>query len=170
MNLEIREADFGDVRHRAAIVDVLDSYASDPVGGGRSLPPEVRDNVVAALRDHPTTLVLLAFCETRAVGMAVCFVGLSTFHARPLLNVHDLAVIPEFRGRGVGRRLLDAVETHARRRGCCKLTLEVQDDNARARALYERFGFVDFVVGDSAPTRFLTKPLPPRLASGDRLG
>jgi hypothetical protein len=39
------------------------------------------------------------------------------------------------------------------------LTLEVQDDNHRARALYERFGFADFVVGNSAPTRFLSKPL-----------
>ncbi|MCH2172965.1 GNAT family N-acetyltransferase [Myxococcota bacterium] len=36
---------------------------------------------------------------------------------------------------------------------------EVQDDNPRARALYERFGFGDFTLGDSAPTRFLSKPL-----------
>jgi hypothetical protein len=51
------------------------------------------------------------------------------------------------------------VERRARSRGCCKLTLEVQDDNRRARALYESFGFADFVVGDPAPTRFLCKPL-----------
>ena len=159
MNLTICEADFADPIHRAAIVDVLDSYASDPVGGGEPLTGEARANLAQMLRDHPTALVLLAFSEARAVGIAVCFFGLSTFQARPLLNVHDLAVIPEFRGNGVGRALLSAVEEHARRHGSCKLTLEVQDDNRRARALYESFGFTDFVVGNSAPTRFLTKPL-----------
>jgi ribosomal protein S18 acetylase RimI-like enzyme len=55
--------------------------------------------------------------------------------------------------------LLRAAEDYARRKGCCKLTLEVQDDNAAARNLYQRFGFADFVFGDSAPTRFLAKPL-----------
>jgi ribosomal protein S18 acetylase RimI-like enzyme len=57
--------------------------------------------------------------------------------------------------------LLAAAEEHARRSGCCKLTLEVQDDNKRARSLYQSFGFEDFVVGKSAPTRFLAKKLPP---------
>ena len=80
--------------------------------------------------------------------------------ARPLLNIHDLAVLPSYRGRGVGHALLQAAEEHARREGCCKLTLEVRDDNARARALYRSFGFEDFAVGDdSTPTRFLGKPL-----------
>jgi GNAT superfamily N-acetyltransferase len=60
----------------------------------------------------------------------------------------------------VGRALLSAAEEHARGKGCCKLTLEVRDDNAPARALYGRFGFEDFVVGGtSAATRFLAKPL-----------
>jgi ribosomal protein S18 acetylase RimI-like enzyme len=75
-----------------------------------------------------------------------------------LLNIHDLAVLPEHRGRGVGRALLAAVEEHARRKGCCKLTLEVQDDNPRARALYDKFGFEDVVV-QKLPTRFLAKSL-----------
>ncbi|MDP7573186.1 MAG: GNAT family N-acetyltransferase, partial [Myxococcota bacterium] len=95
----------------------------------------------------------------RPVGVAVCFLGFSTFQARPLLNIHDLAVLPEWRGRGVGRALLAAAEDRARQRGCCKLTLEVQDSNRRALQLYERFGFSDFVIGDSGPTRFLAKLL-----------
>jgi len=103
--------------------------------------------------------VLLAVSEGRPVGVAVCFLGFSTFQARPLLNIHDLAVLPEWRGKGIGRALLAHVEDRARRRGCCKLTLEVLDDNARARGLYESLGFSDFVVGDSAPTLFLTKAL-----------
>jgi ribosomal protein S18 acetylase RimI-like enzyme len=159
MGIEIVDADFETAAHRAGILDVLDSYAADPVGGGRPLSADVRKRLVPALRDHPTALVLLAIAEGRAVGVAVCFRGLSTFRARPLLNIHDLAVIPEWRGKGIGRALLDAAEARARRSGCCRLTLEVQDDNGRALALYESFGFSNFIVGDSGPTRFLTKPL-----------
>jgi len=43
----------------------------------------------------------------------VCFRGFSTFAAAPLINVHDLAVVPGFRGQGIGRRLLEAVEMYA---------------------------------------------------------
>ena len=159
MDVTIREADLADPADGAGIVDVLNSYASDRVGGGEPLSAEVRARLPLVLRDHPTTVVLLAIAAGRPVGVAVCFLGLSTFQARPLLNIHDLAVVPEWRGKGVGRALLEAAESHASRRGCCKLTLEVQDDNSRARGLYEHFGFSDFVVGESGPTRFLYKPL-----------
>lgn len=159
MDLRVREADFSDPRDANGIVTVLNSYAVDPIGGGRTLTSDVRDRLVPSLRDHPTTLVLLAFVENEPVGIAVCFFGLSTFLARPLLNIHDLAVLPQFRGKGVGRALLRAAEDRARREGCCKLTLEVRDDNAPARALYQRFGFGNFVLGDSVPTRFLAKVL-----------
>lgn len=158
-SIEIREADFADVTDSAAIVAVLDSYASDPVGGGEPLSGEVRERLVPALRDQPNTLVLLAWSDGEPVGLAVSFYGFSTFQARPLLNVHDLAVVPGYRGRGIGRGLLTEAETRARERGCCKLTLEVQDDNLTAFRLYESFGFGDVVYGDSGPTRFLSKPL-----------
>ena len=159
MDLNIRKADFTDLRDAAGIVTVLNSYAADPVGGGQPLPTDVRERVVPALRGHPTALVLLALADEEPVGIAVCFFGLSTFKARPLLNIHDLAVVPKYRGMGVGRALLHAAEEHARREGCCKLTLEVQDDNTRARGLYQSFGFEDFVVGSPKLTRFLAKPL-----------
>lgn len=157
--IEVRRAEYDDPVHRAGIVDIVDSYAGDPVGGGKPLAERARADLVAALRDHPASRVFLAFADGAPVGVAICFEGLSTFRAEPLLNIHDLAVLPDWRGGGIGRALLTAVEEWARAAGCCKLTLEVQDDNARARGLYESFGFADFVVGGPAPTRFLTKPL-----------
>ena len=161
MSVEILDANFDDPVHCAGIRAVLDSYAMDPTGGGAPLAADVLERLVPELRDHPTALVLLAVGDGAPVGIAVCFFGFSTFAARTLLNVHDLAVLPEWRGRGVGRLLLGAAEERARKRGCCKLTLEVQDDNHRARHVYARFGFSDFVIGDSAPTRFLSKALDP---------
>jgi GNAT superfamily N-acetyltransferase len=154
MNLQIRQADLANPRDANGITTILNSYAVEPVGGGQPIPPDVQERVVPALRDHPTALVLLAFDDDTAVGIAVCFRGLSTFRARPLLNIHDLAVLPPYRGRGIGRALLQAAEEHARLQGCCRLTLEVLESNAGARALYQRFGFDDSIV-----SRFLVKPL-----------
>jgi ribosomal protein S18 acetylase RimI-like enzyme len=158
VDVRVREADFDDERDIEGFITILDSYASSAIGGGQPLTADVRARVVPLLREHPTSLVLLALVGEQRVGIAVCFFGLSTFRARPLLNIHDLAVLPEYQGRGVGPALLEAVEERARRKGCCKLTLEVLDDNTRARAVYRRFGFEDSVVGQSA-TRFLVKPL-----------
>jgi ribosomal protein S18 acetylase RimI-like enzyme len=160
MDLQIRLADLTAAQDAADVVALLDSYASDPRGGGQPVPREVRARLIPGLRAHPTARVWLAFDDDAAVGVCVGFLGFSTFQARPLLNIHDLAVLPGRRGGGVGRALLAAAEAHAREAGCGKLTLEVQDDNTPARNLYERFGFRDVVYGDSGPTRFLSKALP----------
>jgi ribosomal protein S18 acetylase RimI-like enzyme len=86
-------------------------------------------------------VVLLAWHSATPVGIAVCFVGFSTFLARPLLNIHDLAVIPAYRRHGVGRLLLERVAAKGKALGCCKLTLEVRADNHAAQRLYEEVGF-----------------------------
>ena len=154
MNLRIRPADFADPRDADAITTILNSYAIEPVGGGRPLPPDVRERVVPALRDHPTALVLLALAAETPVGLAVGFFGFSTFRARPLLNIHDLAVLPAYRGKGVGSALLSAAEEHARRRGCCRLTLEVLESNSGDSGALSALRFRRFTV-----SRFLVKPL-----------
>jgi len=139
--IEIVEADLTLAEHQRAVVEMEAAYALDEFGNGRPLEDEVRERLVPALREHPTTVILLAYDGSRPVGIATCFRGFSTFTARPLLNLHDLAVIPAYRGRGVGRLLLSAVETKARALGCVKVTLEVLEGNAAARRLYEAMGF-----------------------------
>jgi ribosomal protein S18 acetylase RimI-like enzyme len=140
-DLTIVEADLADPAHARDVVAMTAAYAEDAMGNGGSLPAEVLERLVPALREHPTTVVLLAYLSGRAVGIATCFLGFTTFAARPLLNIHDLAVLPEHRRRGVGRALLAGAERSARRRGCVKLTLEVQERNVRARKVYEAAGF-----------------------------
>ena len=160
MSIEIREANLADAAHAAGLLAVLESYAVSEMGGGAPLSDDVRRRLVPALREQPQALVLLAFSGADVVGIATCFFGFSTFSAHPLLNVHDLAVLPDFRGRGIGRALLVAAEGLARARGCTKLTLEVREDNARARGLYHERGFRDFeLAGASYRTLFLAKSL-----------
>jgi len=153
-------ADLDDPAHRIAVREMIDAYARDPMGTGQALPQQVLDRVVPGLSGHPCAVVFLAFDGTVPAGVAVCFLGFSTFAARPLLNVHDLAVAPAYRRQGIARGLLAAVEARARELGCVKLTLEVIEENAAARALYQSVGFRDADVGSGARrTWFLERRL-----------
>jgi ribosomal protein S18 acetylase RimI-like enzyme len=118
--------------------------------------------LIPGLRRHPATLVFLAYEGETPIGIATCFIGFSTFAAKPLINIHDLAVLPEHRGRGVGLVLLTAVERAGCERGCAKLTLEVNVNNLRAKRLYEAFGFRQAGVDTPAGGQlFFFKPLGP---------
>ncbi|HSW13748.1 MAG TPA: GNAT family N-acetyltransferase [Solimonas sp.] len=139
--IRIFDADLSDAAHAAAVVACIDAYAADPMGGGRPLAPEVRVNMVPGLRATPAASVLLAECDGEIAGAAVCMMGFSTFAARPRLNLHDLSVLPRFRGRGVGRALVEAVAERARAAGCSAVSLEVRLDNEGARQLYRSCGF-----------------------------
>jgi ribosomal-protein-alanine N-acetyltransferase len=57
------------------------------------------------------------------------------------IDIHNLAVHPDFRRRGLGRSLLENVITVARNRASSKVTLEVRKSNATAQRLYESVGF-----------------------------
>lgn len=127
---------------------------------GKPLTEEVRQRLIAGLIAHPTTIIFLASVDDQMIGLANCFLGFSTFAAKPLINVHDLTVLDSFRGKGVGRALLQAVALHAEKLGCCKLTLEVLEQNVPAKSLYESEGFQPLDYGQGAGSAiFMTKLL-----------
>lgn len=139
--ITILEADLSRKDHADTVIELLNSYSLDPMGDGAPLSENTRRTLIPGLREHPTTLIMLAWRGSEPIGMAICFRGFSTFAARPLLNIHDFYVAPAGRGRGIGRQLMAAVEKRAREMGCCKLTLEVLENNRRARAVYHAAGF-----------------------------
>ena len=150
-------ADAGDAQH---LLELLDHYARDPMGGGHGLEPAARARLIAELGRFPGFHAGLAFVEDEAVGLVNCFTGFSTFAARPLLNIHDVVVRRERRGQGIGRALLDWAEALARSLGCCKLTLEVLSDNERALAAYRRAGYLPYQLDPAAGRALLLqKPL-----------
>lgn len=70
---------------------------------------------------------------------ALGWLGREVDNARFLVD--GLAVAEEWRGRGLGSALIEALAAEARVRGYGSLRLDVADHNERARALYERLGF-----------------------------
>lgn len=155
-------ADYDHPAHAAAIVSLLNAYALDPAGGGSPLGEFTKTNLVKALSARPQAFSVLAFDSDRAVGLANCFEGFSTFACRPLVNVHDIVVLADCRGRRVGEQMLALVEQIARERGACKLTLEVLQGNHSAIRLYERAGFAAYQLDPAmGKAQFLQKWLKP---------
>jgi GNAT superfamily N-acetyltransferase len=76
----------------------------------------------------------------RAVGFALYFFTYSTFLCRPTLYVEDIFVLPEERGKGVGKALLSTVARIAIRKGCGRMEWAVLDWNSPAIEFYRRLG------------------------------
>ncbi|MDP1923923.1 MAG: GNAT family N-acetyltransferase [Thiobacillus sp.] len=142
--LEVIRVDYTNPVHATALIDLLDAYARDPAGGGEPLSDFARANLVSQLAARPFIFSVLAFNGDAPVGLINAIEGFSSFACRPLVNVHDVVVLPGHRGRGIAAQMFATVEAIALERGACKLTLEVLEGNASARALYQRLGFAAY--------------------------
>ena len=149
-HVDILGADYTDPTQRSAIPCLLNAYSRGLLGFRKEIDGHVLKALVPGLERMQNAVVLLARIDRAYVGMAICFLGFSTFHAKPLINIHDFMVLKEFRGQGVGRALLKEIESIARDRDCCKITLEVQENNTSARRLYRRNGFTDSFLAQEA--------------------
>jgi GNAT superfamily N-acetyltransferase len=89
---------------------------------------------------HHYAETLIAEEDGAPMGFALFFHNFSTFLAQPGIYLEDLFVIPEQRGRGVGRALLKELARLAVERGCGRLEWSVLDWNREAIAFYERLG------------------------------
>ncbi|CAN1523122.1 WecD Histone acetyltransferase HPA2 and related acetyltransferases [Burkholderiaceae bacterium] len=148
--ITIRPVDFSDAAHRVALILLLDAYAQDPMGGGEPLSVDVKARLCDDMAARHTVASFIAWLDGAPVGLVNCVEGFSTFKSRPLMNIHDLAVLPGHRGMGVGQALMQAAQAHAQARGCCKLTLEVLTGNARALRSYAQFGFEPYTLDPAA--------------------
>jgi ribosomal protein S18 acetylase RimI-like enzyme len=142
--LRVCRADYANPIHASALVQLLDAYARDPAGGGQPLSDFARLHLVHELAVRPQAFSVLAFDDSQPVGLVNCIEGFSTFACKPLVNVHDVAVLPSHRGQRVGEQMLALCERIARERGACKMTLEVLQGNRSAIRLYERLGFAGY--------------------------
>ena len=151
-------ADYADPAHASALVLLLDAYASDPAGGGEGLSDFAKQNLVRELAARPQAYSVLAFDGAQPVGLVNCIEGFSTFACKPLVNVHDVAVIASHRGRGIAEQMLALAEAIAVERGAVKMTLEVLSGNHGAVRLYERIGYGGYQLDPAMGTaRFLQK-------------
>ena len=104
--------------------------------------------------DTSQWVLFLSRAEARAVGGATVALGTAELdvleNRRDLPILWDIRVAPAFRGRGIGRALVEAAETWALARGCRELMVETQNINVPACRFYESLGFQLRVVREHA--------------------
>jgi GNAT superfamily N-acetyltransferase len=97
------------------------------------------------LKEHlfgakPYAEAILAEYAGQPVGFAMFFPNYSTFLTKPGIYLEDLFVLPEFRGQGIGKALLQHIAQLAVERDCGRLEWSVLDWNQPAIAFYEKIG------------------------------
>ena len=141
MTISFEQCDYENPMHLEALVGLLNHYMTDPMGDALPLDKLKQLRLVDGLANHPSALVLFVLNEGEIAGLATCFINFSTFNVKPYLYIHDIIVYESFRGKGLGKALMLQLIELSQDRDYCKITLEVREDNLRARELYCSLGF-----------------------------
>jgi len=149
MNVEIVKANYSNKDQGKDIALLMNEYAKDPMGGGKPLNDEVINNIATELSKLPYAFSIIGYIDGFPAGLVNCFELFSTFSCRPLINIHDMIVLKEFRGQGLSQMMMNKVEEIAISKSCCKLTLEVLSGNEVAKSSYKKFGFTDYELDPS---------------------
>ena len=120
----------------------------DPTPGPKALAERVRQ-----LLARDDFIVLLVGSEPR--GLAVLRLRPSIWTEGLECYLAELYVQPGHRGHGLGRVLMTAALDAARARGADYIEVATSEDDVAARALYERFGFINREQGPDGPIMYV---------------
>ena len=138
MRLRIEPATVQDLPHMIRLVQELAAYE------------RLADAMVASSGDFHQALfgpdrhadALMAFVDDQPIGFALYFSTFSTFLGRRGLYLEDLFVQEPFRGRGIGKALLQRLAVVAKERNCGRIEWSVLTWNQPSIDFYHRLGAV----------------------------
>jgi GNAT superfamily N-acetyltransferase len=149
--IRVRQASLRDYEELCALFDQLDEIhrAARPDMFQPFPPPARTREQVAHWLAQAESTVLVAQSEEGVVGLAVLMTrapsGLAGAVPRKVIEVDNLVVRADQRGRKVGRRLLAAAVEWSRQRRATHVEVSVHDFNRDAQRFYENFGFLPSV-------------------------
>lgn len=144
--MDIIEVIIGDINKKTDqqhMLKMLELYMHDPMGGGQTLDEDLAMRNIEGLKNQSNYLFFLAMCNGEVAGIANCFINFSTFKAKQLINIHDFAVDPKYRRKGIGKAMMNTIVAYCQKKDLCKITLEVRNDNPNAQSLYTQIGFLE---------------------------
>lgn len=140
MATTIRPAIPSDVPQILAFIRALAAYEREPDAVTATEADLLRDG----FGPNPFYFCLIAENNGAPAGFAFYFFNYSTWMGRPGLYLEDIFVLPEFRGLGIGKALLQQVAAVAMEKGCPRMQWEVLDWNTPAIDFYRAMG-ADFL-------------------------
>ena len=143
MELSFIKVNLQDPIHCAQIIKLLNDYMNDPMGDNAPMAEDLAPRIIAGLKEYTGYLGFFVMADGHFAGLANCNKNFSTFKAKPLLNIHDFIVAPEFRSIGAGHFLMRGILNFASDNDFCRVNLEVREDNHAAKALYLKMGFAE---------------------------
>jgi len=141
MELSILNVDLQNELHCAQLIKLLNDYMNDPMGNNAPMDESLAPQIIAGLKTYAGYLGFFVLSGDQFAGLANCNQNFSTFKAKPILNIHDFIVAPEFRTIGAGHFLMNGILDYASKNGFCRVNLEVREDNHAAKSLYLKVGF-----------------------------
>jgi GNAT superfamily N-acetyltransferase len=139
VSVELGTATRQDLPQLVALLGVLFSqeaeFVPDDAKQARALEKILSDESVGRIH--------VARDGGKVVAMASLLYSISTAEGGLAASFEDLVVLPGYRGKGLGKALLQHVIAEARKQGVLRLTLLTDRQNERAQALYRKLGFVD---------------------------
>lgn len=136
MATTIRPATPADIPQILAFIRALAAYEREP----DAVTATEADLLSHGFGPNPFYFCLIAESRETPAGFALYFFNYSTWLGRPGLYLEDLFVLPEFRGLGIGKALLQRVAAIAVEKGCPRLQWEVLDWNTPAIEFYQAMG------------------------------
>lgn len=134
LQIELRDASPADLPMLLSLIRLLAEFEKLPVTATEeSLHQALFGEALAA---H----ALLAFVNGEPAGYATYFFTFASMSARRGLWLDDLFVVPSFRGKGIGRAIINHVANVAREHGCGRMEWIVLDWNENAIEFYRSLG------------------------------
>jgi GNAT superfamily N-acetyltransferase len=134
--VEIREATPDD------LADLLRAYRDAGIDGGVTFTGDEAREQFARFRQYPSYRFFVARADGAFAGTyALIILDNLAKRGRKAGVVEDVAVLPDFQGRGVGRAMMEHARAECRAAGCYKMTLSSNIARESAHAFYDSLGF-----------------------------
>ncbi len=139
-SIEIRSATPEDIPTILALIRGLAEYEREP-DAAKATPEQMQRHLFGeGFGRGPTAECVMGLLDGEPRGFALFFTSFSTWLGRPGIYLEDLFVLPEHRGRGLGKALLAHLAALAVDRGCGRLEWSVLDWNTPAIDFYRSLG------------------------------
>ena len=145
--LTVRVAGSADAEAACQLLHDFNSEFGEPTPG----PDRLAERIRRLLAVGDTTILLGG---TGPDGVAVLRFRAAIWSDAPECYLAELYVVPQSRGRGLGRSLMEAAIEAARARGADHMDLGTSEDDVAARSLYESLGFINREGGRDGPITY----------------